>query len=52
MKYVKIISIIITFNLLYGQTTEEIMEENKEKLTDIQYYVTHTGGTEPAFDNE
>jgi len=28
MKYVKIISIIITFNLLYGQTTEEIMEEN------------------------
>ena len=35
MKYVKIISIIITFNLLYGQTTEEIMEENKEKLREM-----------------
>lgn len=52
MKYVKIISILVTFNLLYGQTTEEIMKENKEKLTDIQHYVTQSCGTEPAFDNE
>ena len=40
MKYIKIISIIAALNLLYGQTTEEIMAENKEKLTDMQYYVT------------
>ena len=52
MKYIKIISIIAALNLLYGQTTEEIMAQNKEKLTDMQYYVTQDCGTEPAFDNE
>ncbi len=52
MKYIKIISIIAALNLLYGQTTEEIMAQNKEKLTDMQYYVTQSCGTEPAFDNE
>jgi len=52
MNYVKIISIIVTFNLLYAQTTEEVMEDNKSKLTDMQHYVTQACGTEPAFDNE
>ena len=52
MKYIKIISIIAALNLLYVQTTEEIMAENKEKLTDMQYNVTQSCGTEPAFDNE
>jgi peptide methionine sulfoxide reductase msrA/msrB len=28
------------------------MAENKEKLTDMQYYVTQSCGTEPAFNNE
>ena len=52
MNYIKIISIIAALNLVYGQTTEEIMAENKEKLTDMQYYVTKSCGTEPAFNNE
>ena len=52
MNYIKIISIIAALNLVYGQTTEEIMAENKEKLTDMQYYVTQSCGTEPAFNNE
>ena len=52
MKYVKIIPIMVIFSLLSAQTTEEIMEKNKEKLTDMQYYVTQDCGTEPAFDNE
>ena len=51
MNYIKIISILVAFNLLYGQTTEEIMEDNKSKLTDMQHYVTQACGTEPAFDN-
>ena len=35
-----------------AQTMEEVMEENKSKLNDMQYYVTQECGTEPAFDNE
>ena len=52
MKYVKTITIITLLNVLFSQTTEEIMEKNKENLTDLQYYVTQACGTEPAFDNE
>ena len=52
MKYVKMIPIMAIFSLLSAQTTEETMEKNKEKLTDMQYYVTQACGTEPAFDNE
>ena len=43
---------MVIFSLLSAQTTEEIMEKNKEKLTDMQHYVTQACGTEPAFDNE
>ena len=52
-KMTKKILIIILLTLgLKAQTTEELMEEKKSKLTDMQYYVTQDCGTEPAFDNE
>jgi len=48
----KILTIILLIICLKAQTTEELMEEKKSKLTDMQYYVTQDCGTEPAFDNE
>lgn len=46
-----IILIIFTINA-HSQTMEQVMEDNKKKLTDMQYYVTQDCGTEPAFNNE
>ena len=37
---------------VHSQTMEQEMEDNKKKLTDMQYYVTQDCGTEPAFNNE
>jgi len=46
-----IILIIFTINA-HSQTMEQVMKDNKKKLTDMQYYVTQDCGTEPAFNNE
>ena len=48
----KIICILLLSISINAQTTEQLMEEKKSKLTDMQYYVTQDCGTEPAFDNE
>ena len=48
-KYVIIALMCISIN---AQTTDKTMEEKKSNLTDMQYYVTQSCGTEPAFDNE
>ena len=37
---------------VHSQTMEQVMEDNKKKLTEMQYYVTQDCGTEPAFNNE
>ena len=42
--------LFITIN--NAQTIEEIMEDKKSELTDMQYYVTQDFATELAFDNE
>ena len=52
MKMTKKIILILLLSFTNAQTMEELMEENKSKLTDMQYYVTQDCGTEPAFDNE
>jgi len=48
-KYVIIALMCFSIN---AQTTDKAMEEKKSNLTDMQYYVTQSCGTEPAFDNE
>ena len=48
-KYVIIALMCVSIN---AQTTDKAMEEKKSNLTDMQYYVTQSCGTEPAFDNE
>ena len=48
----KIICILLLLIGINAQTTEQLMEEKKSKLTDMQHYVTQDCGTEPAFDNE
>ena len=48
----KIIFILLLSISINAQTMEDLMEEKKSKLTDMQYYVTQDCGTEPAFDNE
>tara|TARA_Y100000748_G_scaffold146934_1_gene123014 strand:+ start:201 stop:698 length:498 start_codon:yes stop_codon:yes gene_type:complete len=48
----KYVLIALIFTSINAQTMDEIMEEKKSKLTDMQYYVTQACGTEPAFDNE
>ncbi len=53
MQITKIILIMMTlFINVHAQSMEKVMEENKKKLTDMQYYVTQNCGTEPAFNNE
>ena len=52
MKILKKYAIIAVMCLsINAQTMDEVMEEKKSKLTDMQYYVTQACGTEPAFDN-
>jgi len=48
-KYIIIALMCFSIN---AQTTDKAMEEKKSNLTDMQYYVTQSCGTEPAFDNE
>ena len=48
----KIIFILLLSISINAQTMEDLMEEKKSKLTDMQYYVTQDCGTEPAFNNE
>ena len=48
----KLIFVLMLTISINAQTMEEVMEENKSKLNDMQYYVTQECGTEPAFDNE
>ena len=53
MRVIKTIVILIIFTInAHSQTMEQVMEDNKKKLTDMQYYVTQDCGTEPAFNNE
>ncbi len=53
MQMAKIIPILMTLIInVHSQTMEQEMEDNKKKLTDMQYYVTQDCGTEPAFNNE
>lgn len=53
MQMTKIIPILMTLIInVHSQTMEQVMEDNKKKLTDMQYYVTQDCGTEPAFNNE
>ena len=44
----KLIFVLILTISINAQTMEEVMEENKSKLNDMQYYVTQECGTEPA----
>ena len=53
MQMTKIIPILMTLIInVHSQTMEQVMEDNKKKLTEMQYYVTQDCGTEPAFNNE
>ena len=53
MQVIKKIVILVIFTInAHSQTMEQVMEDNKKKLTDMQYYVTQDCGTEPAFNNE
>ena len=53
MQVIKTIVILMIFTInAHSQTMEQVMEDNKKKLTDMQYYVTQDCGTEPAFNNE
>ena len=52
MNYPKILLLGVVLNVLYAQTTDNLMSEKKAELSDIQYHVTQECGTEPAFNNE
>ena len=53
MQVIKTIVILMIFTInAHSQTMEQVMEDNKKKLTEMQYYVTQDCGTEPAFNNE
>jgi peptide methionine sulfoxide reductase msrA/msrB len=52
MNYPKILLLGVVLNVLYAQTTDNLMSEKRAELSDIQYHVTQECGTEPAFNNE
>ena len=52
MNHPKILLLGVVLNVLYAQTTDNLMSEKKAELSDIQYHVTQECGTEPAFNNE
>jgi len=39
MNYPKILLLGVVLNVLYAQTTDNLMSEKKAELSDIQYYV-------------